>query len=212
MRQRRRRRDEVARRVAGEALAYRLSSLLTSVHSAVPTAGNDGAACVQNDGENNFVVAVYYDLIPEPPTGPLINALWNDFGVTRVLVPKPGVMNRAIDWAFDAGPSTQKAHVFGSKLAQPRGDNLGPQALASAQLILIPALCVDQNGTRLGQGGGWYDRALTWAKSSAVKIAVTYDDEVLAAGVLPRQTHDIAVDGVLTPQRLWQFGDDASPS
>lgn len=44
--------------------------------------------------------------------------------------------------------------------AQPAGEALGSQALAGADLILIPALAASEDGTRLGQGGGWYDRTL----------------------------------------------------
>ncbi len=43
--------------------------------------------------------------------------------------------------------------------------------------MLAPALAVDGEGRRLGQGGGSYDRALT--RTRAPVLAVVFDDELL---------------------------------
>ena len=85
--------------------------------------------------------------------------------------------------------------------AQPAGEALGSQALAGADLILIPALAASEDGTRLGQGGGWYDRTLPDRTPSAPIVAVVFDDEVLADGRIPREPHDIPVDAIITPTR-----------
>jgi 5-formyltetrahydrofolate cyclo-ligase len=71
----------------------------------------------------------------------------------------------------------------------------------------VPALAVDGAGTRLGQGGGSYDRALARLGAGARRLvlAVVHDDEVLA-GPLPREPHDVGVDGALTPSGLVLFG------
>jgi len=65
-------------------------------------------------------------------------------------------------------------------------------------LVLVPALAVDRSGTRLGRGGGWYDRALGHLAPGSVVLAVVYPQEVWPAGALPRENHDQSVDGVLT--------------
>ena len=85
--------------------------------------------------------------------------------------------------------------------AQPAGEALGSQALAGADLILIPALAASEDGTRLGQGGGWYDRTLPHRAPSAPIVAVVFDDEVLPGGRIPREPHDIPVDAIITPTR-----------
>jgi 5-formyltetrahydrofolate cyclo-ligase len=66
-------------------------------------------------------------------------------------------------------------------------------------------LAVDRSGTRLGQGGGWYDRALNYADPQALILAVCFPQAVLAAGALPREAHDHPVDGVLTVEGVELF-------
>ncbi|WP_315298502.1 5-formyltetrahydrofolate cyclo-ligase [uncultured Actinomyces sp.] len=85
--------------------------------------------------------------------------------------------------------------------AQPAGEALGSEALAGADLILIPALAASEDGTRLGQGGGWYDRTLLHRNPESPIVAVVFDDEVLAAGRIPREPHDVPIDAIITPTR-----------
>ncbi|MDR2348614.1 MAG: 5-formyltetrahydrofolate cyclo-ligase, partial [Bifidobacteriaceae bacterium] len=73
------------------------------------------------------------------------------------------------------------------------------------QLVLVPALAVDRSGVRLGQGGGWYDRALPFAQAGALILGVCFDSEVLPRATLPRQAHDRPVHGALTSAGLELF-------
>ena len=73
-------------------------------------------------------------------------------------------------------------------------------ALASADLVLVPALAVDAAGVRLGRGGGSYDRALSRVRPGVPVIALLYPGEVVP--VLPAQPHDRPVTAALTPARL----------
>ncbi|WP_275407435.1 5-formyltetrahydrofolate cyclo-ligase [Paractinoplanes ferrugineus] len=64
-----------------------------------------------------------------------------------------------LDWTRYTGPSSLAPAPRG--LREPTGPRLGVAAIATAALILVPALAVDHRGHRLGKGGGSYDRALT---------------------------------------------------
>ncbi len=75
------------------------------------------------------------------------------------------------------------------------GDRLGRDAVASCDLVLVPALAVDRTGVRLGRGGGAYDRAL--ARVSGVTVAVLFDGEYVLS--LPSEPHDVPVLAVATP-------------
>jgi 5-formyltetrahydrofolate cyclo-ligase len=83
---------------------------------------------------------------------------------------------------------------------EPTGERLGTDALAQAVLVLAPALAVDRSGTRIGHGAGYYDRALTTLPSAARVVAVVHPDELLAAGSLPREDHDVPIPEVLTAE------------
>ena len=85
--------------------------------------------------------------------------------------------------------------------ARAGGPPLAAAAIASAEVVLVPALAVDRRGHRLGQGGGSYDRALP--RTHGLRIAVVFADEVLDE--VPVEPHDAVVDGVLTEHGLVRF-------
>jgi 5-formyltetrahydrofolate cyclo-ligase len=124
-------------------------------------------------------VALYDARGAEPPTAGLVAALQAD-GI-RVLLPvtEPDL---DLDWADAADPS-----------ARP----LGRGAVGTVALVLAPGLAVDRLGTRLGQGGGCYDRALP-RRAPGVPVVVVLHPGELEEGPLPRDAHDVPVDGVLT--------------
>lgn len=85
--------------------------------------------------------------------------------------------------------------------AQPDGEVLGAESLKEADLIIIPALAASVDGTRLGQGGGWYDRALLHRSPGVAVASAIFDDEVLASGAIPTEPHDVPIDAIITPTR-----------
>ena len=91
--------------------------------------------------------------------------------------------------------------TLGRPPAQPDGEAWGAESLKEADLIVIPALAASADGTRLGQGGGWYDRALTHRSPDTPVVAAIFDDEVLEAGIIPAEPHDVPVDAIVTPTR-----------
>ena len=76
--------------------------------------------------------------------------------------------------------------------------------VATVDVVLIPALGVDHRGVRLGQGGGYYDRALAgiprWVDQGPCRIAVVNDAEFIDE--VPAEPHDVIVDAVMTPTTL----------
>jgi 5-formyltetrahydrofolate cyclo-ligase len=101
-------------------------------------------------------------------------------------------------WAVDTGRLARGR--FG--LFEPVGPRLGPTALGAADTVVVPALAVGRDGSRLGRGGGYYDRALQYARPDAVLVAVVFDDELLDE--LPVEAHDLRVTAVVTPSGGWQ--------
>jgi 5-formyltetrahydrofolate cyclo-ligase len=128
-------------------------------------------------------VAIYRSLPTEPPTQALAQML-HAHGIT-VVVPEM-LPDRDLDW--------HELLADGSE-----GPRLGPDAIGDAQVIFTPALAVDHSGTRLGQGGGSYDRALARRHREAVIVAIVNDEEY-AEQPLPHDAHDVRVNAVITPR------------
>lgn len=90
--------------------------------------------------------------------------------------------------------------------AEPTGRDHGPEGLADADLILAPAVALDRSGTRLGHGKGYYDRALVHMRPDATLAAVIHRTELLPAGSLPRDEHDVPFTQVVTEDGLIALG------
>lgn len=142
--------------------------------------------------------SAYVSVGVEPGTGPLLSRLRG----ARVEVLLPVLApDRSLDWALDEGLGRLAPGPHG--LLQPIGPRLGSEALATADLVLVPALAVDRAGHRLGRGGGYYDRALAVVPPGTPVLAVVYAEEVLDA--VPVEPHDRPVTGALTPRGLTRF-------
>lgn len=142
-------------------------------------------------------VAVYAAMPGEPETAPLRAAL-RATG-TRVLLPVV-LDDGLLDWAYDEGDLRETKGYGGP---EPTGPRLGVEAIRLAQLVLVPALAVDTLGHRLGQGAGFYDRALRLLAHWVPVFAVVHDSEILDAAIepVPVEPHDVPVDAVVTPHR-----------
>ncbi len=146
---------------------------------------------VDGMGLTDGAVVLSYASVPgEPPTGRM-NATLAERGI-RVLLPitEPDL---DLDW-----------HDAEDPLSTP----LGRDSPALADLVLAPGLSVDPARTRMGQGGGCYDRALPRRRAGVPVLVLLHPGELLGADdpPLPRQDHDALVDGVLTADGVIMLG------
>jgi 5-formyltetrahydrofolate cyclo-ligase len=148
--------------------------------------------------------AAYVSVGVEPGTGPLLEAL-ADRGV-RVLLPVL-LPDGDLDWGTYEGPMALTAVTRG--LLEPTGEPLGVDAVLDADVVLVPGLAVDHEGTRLGRGGGSYDRvllrALTQRTPPTWSCVLLHEGEVLDS--LPKDPHDVPVMAAATPRELIRFRD-----
>lgn len=136
-------------------------------------------------------VAVYISIGTEPGTGPLIDQL-AAMG-RRVILPVV-LPDLDLDWAAYDGPDSLERR---RGLLEPAGRRLGPEAVATADVVLTPGMAVDRTGMRLGKGGGCYDRALGRVPVGTFTCTLLYDDELLEE--VPAAAHDRRVSAVVTP-------------
>ncbi|GER21760.1 hypothetical protein NCCP1664_02570 [Zafaria cholistanensis] len=140
----------------------------------------------------------------EPPTAALLAALHG--AGHRVLVPicEP---ERQLSWAeWYPGVPMQRCAV--APIDEPAGPRFGTEAMDGVGVVLVPALAVDGDGARLGQGGGYYDRfiaSLDRLDRRPALLAMVYEHELVPAGTFEYDALDRKVDGVLTAEGFTWF-------
>lgn len=70
-------------------------------------------------------------------------------------------------------------------------------------VIIVPMLCFDEQGYRVGHGKGFYDKYLAHTKSSAIKIGLSYFDPV--EKFEDRNQFDVPLNYCVTPERMYEF-------
>lgn len=139
-------------------------------------------------------VASYVSYGFEPSTSE-INEAFIKSGKTVVL---PRIKGDVLEWVkWNGEPESLKNN---QNILEPIGEALVD--LSGISAIVVPALHIDQSGYRLGQGGGYYDRAL--AKMDGWKIGLVYAGE-LSSETLPHEPHDIPLDAAATPSIIVRF-------
>jgi 5-formyltetrahydrofolate cyclo-ligase len=86
------------------------------------------------------------------------------------------------------------------KIPQPRAD--APEVMP--QLLLLPLIAATPGGVRLGQGGGYYDRTLARLRQTGPIVTVGLAWDCQMAEMLPREAHDVLLDWIATPTRLFE--------
>lgn len=113
-------------------------------------------------------------------------------------------MNQCLVWL----PITQKLynnnrfthHTLGMK--EPKKSR--GLHVSQLDLIFMPLLACDSYGTRLGMGGGFYDRTLASAKYKPIRIGLAHNFQLLSQKLL-RQKWDQPLDCLITPTHLLNF-------
>ena len=142
-------------------------------------------------------VAAYVSVGTEPGTGVLLDAL-HDRG-QRVLLPVL-LPDGDLDWAAWAGTELLPA---ARGLLEPVGPRLGREAVATADVVVVPGLAADRSGMRMGRGGGSYDRALGRVPIGTFTCILLHDGEIVER--VPADVHDRAVTAAVTSSGITRF-------
>lgn len=139
-------------------------------------------------------IASYLSYEFEPSTVEINQAFLRD-GKTLLL---PRINGDQLQWvSWDGNPENL---LRKKKISEPIGEAISD--LTIIDVAVVPALRIDQAGYRLGQGGGYYDRALPHL--NAWKIGLVYAGE-LNSEALPLESHDIPVDAAASPSIVVRF-------
>lgn len=140
-------------------------------------------------------VTSYISIGDEPSTQELNREL-----ISRgVIVLFPRVAGKALQWVEWNGDVKNLKETRG--LLEPIGE--ARSDVSDVDVMIIPALHIDQEGYRLGQGGGYYDRTLP--NMPGWKVGIVYPGEI-TGDLLPREDHDVRLEAAATPDLIVRFG------
>ena len=152
--------------------------------------------------EEAKTVFLFYGVGEEPETSRLIPLLQEAGKRIALPICLP-------DYQMEAREVTAVRSLIPSKIAgKVAGDILEPSKEDSKllrkeelDLILVPALCCDRQGFRLGQGGGYYDRFL----EDYTGITASLCRQKVLQESLPHEKHDQKIAVVITEEELLVF-------
>lgn len=155
--------------------------------------------------EEGSCVAGYWPIRGEFDVRPILQALRAD-GIVNALphIPQAAQCHEEADRILD--------FVRLDEVSKLRPGPLGTQEIVPPHIsvrpdiVLVPLLAFDRNGTRLGYGGGYYDATLRDLRQNGevVSVGIAYDAQ-LCLFSLPAEPHDIPLDWVITPTQAYRF-------
>ena len=69
--------------------------------------------------------------------------------------------------------------------------------------VIVPLLCFDERGFRVGYGKGFYDKFLSECRADCLKIGLSYFAPT--AEITDAANFDVRLDFCITPEKFWGF-------
>jgi len=144
-------------------------------------------------------VALYAARDDEIPTRPLFDALCARG--CRLLFPRCGER----DLVFAHIDTWKQLEVGRYEIPAPPAARMG-ETLGVGDAVLVPGLAFDEEGHRLGRGGGWYDRSFPVGRPGPLLVGASFGDRLLPS--VPHDSRDRGMDAIVTETGLrWVQGD-----
>jgi 5-formyltetrahydrofolate cyclo-ligase len=148
----------------------------------------------QDQWKEHETIALTISRFPEVDTRPIIQKAWETG--KRVVVPKCLPADRRMIFREITSFDQLEKVYFG--LFEPTEKLTKEVSKEEIELIIVPGLGYTTNGSRLGFGGGYYDRYLKNYKGETLSLAFT---EQLVQD-LPIEDHDYRVGAIISEKGL----------
>ena len=140
------------------------------------------------------VLGLFLSLPDEPETRGLIRRAWEEG--KKVALPKTDIRHGLTWWEIQPGPLPTLETLW-----EPLPGKHTPVAVEHLAGFCVPGRAFDAQGTRLGRGGGHYDRALAARSRHAWVAGLFFCIQEMEN--LPREAHDVALPHVVT-EKGWR--------
>jgi 5-formyltetrahydrofolate cyclo-ligase len=123
--------------------------------------------------------------------------IWRDFLSVRTFAP------RVCDEELEHFEFTNDTKLISNlwEICEPAdGEPFGAEYF---DIVIVPLLCFDLSGNRVGYGKGFYDKFLAKCRPDCVKIGLSFFEAVTE--IDDKNKFDVKLDYCLTPNRLLKF-------
>jgi 5-formyltetrahydrofolate cyclo-ligase len=146
-------------------------------------------------------VALFLSFDGELDTRPLIDQLWRAGKKVYLPVLHPFSAGNLLFLHYH--PQSELV-VNRLKITEPKLDLREVLPLQDLDVLVTPLVAFDDNGQRLGMGGGFYDRTLqNWQQHGIQPVGYAHDCQRVEK--LPVEEWDIPLPAVVTPSKVWQW-------
>ena len=122
----------------------------------------------------------------------------------RVAYPTIDQESRVMSFRLVSETEAMEERGFGFREPAPDAEDASP-----LDVVVVPALQIDDRGHRIGYGAGYYDRTIPRYCPPAIAIGVAFDFQLAAE--VPVTEGDVAVSMVVTDQRVLRVGEARGP-
>lgn len=144
-------------------------------------------------------VATFLSMPEEIDTAPLNRALWQ--AGYSLYLPYVRGMGEALVWL----PYQEDTALAPDAAGIPAPPLQAPLEALALDAVITPLVAWDARGTRLGMGGGFYDRtfARKIPRAKPWLLGIAYPCQAVAT--LPRQPWDVPLDAVASAENLYTY-------
>lgn len=126
----------------------------------------------------------------------IIERIWRDFPHVQLLVPRVNFKTQEIEnLKFSAETELIKSRF---EIHEPAHDEM--VEAVKIDLVIVPLLCFDVRGYRVGYGKGFYDKLLKKCRADCLKTGVSYFQPI--AEISDVHDGDVKLDFCITPEKV----------
>lgn len=122
----------------------------------------------------------------------------------KVYLPTICKMNQRLVWVRITQQQYRNRRFSDHALGMKEPMTTRGKHISTLDLLLMPLLACDSWGTRIGMGGGFYDRTLASAPHHPIRLGLAHDFQFIKTK-LTRQNWDQPLHALMTPSHLIKF-------
>ncbi len=129
----------------------------------------------------------------------IIKKIWDKFPQMTVTVPKSNFIN----YTMQSYILQKETQICENRWHIPEPENAQPIDACSINMTLLPLICFDECGFRVGYGKGFYDRFLAQCRQDVIKVGLSLFPPVTQIEGI--HEFDVKMDYCITEKAIFRF-------